>query len=80
MLGLGLPELLVILAVVALFVSYKKLPDAARAVGRSVRILRAETRGLTEDDVAAKAAAKTSRGSLGEPPTGTSDVPADQRG
>lgn len=41
--------LLLILVVVLLFGS-RKLPDAARAVGRSLRILKAETAGLREDD------------------------------
>ena len=41
--------LLLILVVVLLFGS-RKLPDAARAVGRSLRILKAETASLREDD------------------------------
>jgi sec-independent protein translocase protein TatA len=40
---------LLILIVVLLFGS-RKLPDAARAVGRSLRILKAETASLREDD------------------------------
>jgi sec-independent protein translocase protein TatA len=45
------PTLLIILivAVVVLFGS-KRLPDAARGVGRSLRILKAETKGLMTDD------------------------------
>jgi sec-independent protein translocase protein TatA len=45
------PTLLIILivAVVLLFGS-KRLPDAARGVGRSLRILKAETKGLMTDE------------------------------
>jgi sec-independent protein translocase protein TatA len=35
--------------VIALF-GYKKLPDASRAVGRSLRIFKSEIKGLSEDD------------------------------
>ena len=31
----------------------KKLPDAARSIGRSMRIFKAETKGLREDDKSA---------------------------
>lgn len=40
-----------IIVVIALF-GYKKLPDAARSVGRSLRIFRTEMKGLGEDDKA----------------------------
>lgn len=39
------------LVVVALF-GYKKLPDAARSLGRSLRIFKTEIKGMTEDDKA----------------------------
>jgi sec-independent protein translocase protein TatA len=35
--------------VIALF-GYKKLPDAARSVGRSLRIFKTEIKGMSEDD------------------------------
>jgi sec-independent protein translocase protein TatA len=37
--------------VIALF-GYKKLPDASRAVGRSLRIFKSEIKGMSEDDSA----------------------------
>ena len=49
MLGLGPPELIIIAIVVLALFGYKKLPDAARALGRSARILKAETKGLRDD-------------------------------
>ena len=42
--------------VVVLF-GYKKLPDAARSLGRSLRIFKTEIKGMTDDD-AARAASK----------------------
>jgi sec-independent protein translocase protein TatA len=60
--GLDRPWHIVILAVVLILLfGAKRLPDAARSLGRSVRILKAETRGLSDDDVAAKAQPQTAR-------------------
>ncbi|WP_322755148.1 Sec-independent protein translocase subunit TatA [Frankia sp. Cas3] len=56
MANLGTPELLIIAFVVILLFGTKKLPDAARSVGRSLRIFKAETKGLTQDDQTAAAA------------------------
>lgn len=47
--SLGATEILLLLLVVLLLFGAKRLPDAARGLGRSLRILKAETRGLTED-------------------------------
>ena len=47
----------VALLVIALF-GYKKLPDAARSLGRSLRIFRTEIKGMTEDDAARAATAQ----------------------
>ena len=41
-------EILVIAALVLLLFGAKRLPDAARGLGRSLRIFKAETKGLTE--------------------------------
>lgn len=46
---LGVPELLIIAFIVILLFGTKKLPDAARSVGRSLRIFKAETKGLRDD-------------------------------
>ncbi len=74
----------IIIAAVVLF-GAKRLPDAARSIGRSVRILKAETRGLHDDDVQAKSEAQqTSRqpldGQVVNPPAAEgrpSDQPRD---
>ncbi|MGW2539872.1 Sec-independent protein translocase subunit TatA [Kitasatospora sp. NPDC001574] len=43
-------HLLLVVAAIALLFGSKKLPDLARGLGRSMRILKAETRALHEDD------------------------------
>jgi sec-independent protein translocase protein TatA len=47
---LGTPELLIILAVVILLFGANKLPELARGSGRALRIFKAETKSLDEDD------------------------------
>ncbi len=46
-------ELLIIVALVVLLFGAKRLPDAARGLGRSLRIFKAETKGMHEDDAKA---------------------------
>lgn len=41
---------LVLAVVVVVLFGYKKLPDASRAVGRSLRIFKTEIKGLNEDE------------------------------
>ncbi|MBC9733879.1 Sec-independent protein translocase subunit TatA [Nocardioides marmotae] len=55
--GLGTTELLIILAVLILLFGASKLPELARGSGRALRIFKAETKGLMDDD--ADDAAKT---------------------
>ena len=50
----GAPEILIIILVVALLFGAKRLPDAARGLGRSLRIFKAETKGLTGSDTSAE--------------------------
>jgi sec-independent protein translocase protein TatA len=47
---LGTPELLIILAIVVLVFGASKLPELARGSGRALRIFKAETKGLNDDD------------------------------
>jgi sec-independent protein translocase protein TatA len=53
-----------VVGVVLLF-SAKKLPDMARGLGQSMRIFKAETRGMREDEQA-----QQSQGTAGSPPPG----------
>lgn len=66
----------VLVIVLLLLFGAKRLPDAARGLGRSLRIFKAETKGLMEDDVKAKAEAQTERAPL----TDDRGNPADQFG
>ena len=43
---------LIILAILLLF-GYKKLPDASRSLGRSLRIFKGEMKGMKDDDARA---------------------------
>jgi sec-independent protein translocase protein TatA len=43
---------LIILAILLLF-GYKKLPDASRSLGRSLRIFKGEMKGMKEDGATA---------------------------
>jgi sec-independent protein translocase protein TatA len=46
----GWEWILILLLALLLFGGFKKLPDAARGIGRSLRIFKAETKGLHDDD------------------------------
>jgi sec-independent protein translocase protein TatA len=48
--GLSPWHVLIVVAVFVLLFGARKLPDAARSLGRSMRILKAETKGLRGDD------------------------------
>ena len=54
-------HIIVLVVVLILLFGAKRLPDAARSLGRSLRIIKAETRGLADDDVNAKAEAQSGR-------------------
>lgn len=48
--GLGPSELLIIVGIIVLLFGAKKLPELARGSGRALRIFKAETKGLLDDD------------------------------
>ena len=48
--GLGAPELLILVGIIVLLFGAKKLPELARGSGRALRIFKAETKGLLDDD------------------------------
>ncbi|WP_106401817.1 Sec-independent protein translocase subunit TatA [Actinocorallia populi] len=50
--SLGWPELLLIAVVILVLFGSKKMPDAARSLGRSLRIFKSETKGLVNEDKA----------------------------
>lgn len=47
--GIGVYEAIILLLMVVLVFGSKRLPDTARSLGRSLRILKAETQGLRDD-------------------------------
>ncbi len=49
-LGLGAPEIAIILVILVLLFGAKKLPELARGSGRALRIFKAETKGLLDDE------------------------------
>ncbi|ONH22235.1 Sec-independent protein translocase subunit TatA [Pseudofrankia asymbiotica] len=51
--NLGTTEIIIIAVVVMVLFGAKKLPEASRSLGRSLRIFKAETKGLREDDTPA---------------------------
>ena len=48
--GIGATEIILILLVVVLLFGAKKLPELARGSGRALRIFKAETKGLMDED------------------------------
>jgi sec-independent protein translocase protein TatA len=79
MAGLGPLEIgLIILAILLLF-GYKKLPDASRSLGRSLRIFKGEMKGMKDDDVRSKDAAQTTpvRGEIVAPATPATSADGD---
>jgi sec-independent protein translocase protein TatA len=64
-------ELVLVLLVVLLLFGSKRLPDSARALGRSLRIFKAETKGLRDDDKEPEARFDPVTGKPLEPPTGS---------
>lgn len=58
----------VLVVVLILLFGAKRLPDAARGLGRSMRILKAETKGLADDDVNTRAEAQSGRAPIDAQP------------
>ena len=76
MTDLGWPELLIVAAIAMLLFGTKKMPDMARSLGRSMRIVKAELGGL-HDEPEPAATARTPATpprprSRSRPPTGPS--------
>jgi sec-independent protein translocase protein TatA len=50
--GIGAPEIILILVVLILLFGAKRLPDAARSLGRSMRIFKSEVKEMRTDEEA----------------------------
>jgi sec-independent protein translocase protein TatA len=48
--GIGPPEIILVILVIVLLFGAKKLPELARGSGRALRIFKAETKGLLDDE------------------------------
>ncbi|MGH3977213.1 MAG: Sec-independent protein translocase subunit TatA [Pseudonocardiaceae bacterium] len=74
---MGIPtgwELVLVLAVLVLLFGATKLPTAARSLGQSMRIFKAETRGMrSEDEATPKPAQQQSL-----PPSGPAATPTEE--
>ena len=64
---------LIILAILLLF-GYKRLPDASRSLGRSLRIFKGEMKGMKDDDLRTRDEARATpvRGEIVAPPASAS--------
>ncbi len=67
-------EWLIIVALILLLFGAKRLPDAARGLGRSLRIFKAETKGLA-DDAKGGAAAESAPSTPAEAPASLPPAP-----
>jgi sec-independent protein translocase protein TatA len=77
MLGLRLPELLIILVVLVLLFGAKKLPELGDSLGKGIRAFKkAAEHGFAEDNESATAA-KAQQGQLPQGPTGTTPTSSD---
>jgi sec-independent protein translocase protein TatA len=65
---IGWVEILIIAVVILILFGSKKMPDAARSLGRSLRILKSEVKGLHDDDDAPAQAAPPAELPAGSPP------------
>lgn len=74
----GTGELLLILAIVILVFGAAKLPELARGTGQALRIFKAETKGLRDDDEKDEDDAKELPTSMTEETPVSPETPADK--
>lgn len=80
-------EWLIIVALILLLFGAKRLPDAARGLGRSLRIFKAETKGIAGDSGSEQAGEVSASEAAGPDPalppaqetTSPDSVPTEQR-
>ena len=80
---IGMPqgaEWLVILAIVILVFGAAKLPDLARGTGQALRIFKAETKGLKDDDAEDDKTSSATQPPAQLPPVSDQAAPQDQLG
>lgn len=72
-------ELLIIVALVLLLFGAKRLPDAARGLGRSLRIFKAETKGLVDGEEDEESSADASGSNSAQSPAPPSAIESPSR-
>ncbi len=63
--GIGLPEMLIVLAIALIVLGPKRLPDAGRSLGRGLREFKSAMTGgrdVDEEEIAGKAVAERAEG------------------
>ena len=78
-LGMGPQELILVAFIVLLLFGAKRLPDAARGLGRSLRIFKAETKGLAGDATTPAPEELPAAGTGDAATPAPKDVPAPER-
>ncbi|MHA7127382.1 Sec-independent protein translocase subunit TatA [Janibacter indicus] len=48
--GIGAPEIIIVAVLILLLFGFKKLPDAARSIGKSARVFKSEVNEMKEED------------------------------
>jgi sec-independent protein translocase protein TatA len=69
-------KILIIAVLIIVLFGSRKLPDAARSLGKSMRILKTEVQGLHEDE--APSAATAANATAVQPPAAQIQAPAQQ--
>jgi sec-independent protein translocase protein TatA len=78
---MGIPsgwELVLLLGVLVLLFGSTKLPGAARAIGQSMRIFKAETKGMRSEGEAASSAPPQQSPQQSLPPSGPAATPVEE--
>lgn|SRR5699024_5577747 len=75
--NIGATELLILVVVLILLFGAKKLPDAARSLGRSMRIFKSEVKEMSNDDQP-PAAQQPQQGQIAAPQQEFWDQPQNQ--
>ena len=70
--NLGAPEIIAILVIVLLLFGAPKLPQLARSLGQSMKILKDETKGMRGEDKSGDAA-------TGDAPADSADEPRESK-
>jgi sec-independent protein translocase protein TatA len=76
--GIGAPEIILVLLVLLLLFGAKKLPELARGGGRALRIFKAETKGLMDEEDEKPAIDSQRSTSEAKPVTDTERRPEDR--